>query len=121
MILVVEDNPAISAIFAEAVRGAGYQVEVVATAGEGLRRLAQGDVELALIDLSLPDFNGAELAERVRAAGIATPMIVVSGAMPLVDEARHDSAGFVERFAKPLRISALIEAIERRRRRAASP
>jgi DNA-binding response OmpR family regulator len=63
-ILVIEDNPEIAAFFAEALGAAGYEVEL-ATSGAALPRLVNG-CELALMDLSLPDLNGVEVAAQAR-------------------------------------------------------
>lgn len=111
MILVVEDNPAIAAVFVAALEDAGYAVESTSTGAAGLAALLRGDVELALVDLSLPDINGAELAVQARAAGSKTPIIAVSGVMPLIAEDRIAEAGFAGTFAKPVRLSVLLAAV----------
>lgn len=110
-VLVVEDNPEIAALFAEALGDAGYAVEIAATGAAALARLKNG-CELALMDLSLPDLNGVEVAVEARAAGCQVPIIAVSGAMPLIDEGRLDKAGFVAAIGKPVRLSALVDLVK---------
>lgn len=114
-ILVIEDNPHIAALFAEALDMAGYEFEIVTSGASALARLMVG-CELALMDLSLPDLNGAEVAVEARAAGCTVPIIAISGAMPLIDEARLAKAGFAAALAKPVRLSTLIDLVRQHAR-----
>lgn len=111
-ILVVEDNPHISELFAEALGNAGYAVEISDNGADAVMRLAQGDYQLVLMDLSLPDMNGAEVACCARQAGDQTPMIAVTGALPLIEEDRLIDAKFTAVIGKPVRVSALLDMIK---------
>jgi CheY-like chemotaxis protein len=65
VILLVEDELQIRAISAEALREAGHTVLEAANGGEALTRAAahEGDIDLLLSDVTLPQFTGVELAE----------------------------------------------------------
>lgn len=110
MILIAEDNPDLGQFYMAALQDGGWQVELVTSGSAALDRLLSlPALDLVLMDLSLPDMHGVEVAERARAAGCTTPIILVSGAMPLIDKARIADAGFAACLAKPVRLSELFE------------
>jgi CheY-like chemotaxis protein len=111
MILIVEDGPEMATVFAKALARAGYEVTVVSTGMAALNELLTCNYRLALIDLALPDINGAELAALARGRGCDTPMIAISGAMGLIDPELIEPAGFVAALGKPMRITALIDLV----------
>ena len=81
-VLLIEDNPLdarlIQIMVAEA--GAGmFVVDRVDRVTTGLQRLAEGNVELVLLDLSLPDSHGISTFEKVHTAFPKVPIIVMSG------------------------------------------
>lgn len=116
MILIVEDNPSVAEVFAEALAKAGYESEIANTGREALILLASKPYQLVLMDLSLPDMNGAEVTRRAEEAGSEVPVIAVTGALPLMDMGKLDAAGFVATIEKPCRISAMLELIQKLRR-----
>lgn len=120
MILIVEDNPEVANIFAQIAADGGFGVAVAPNGTSALIALGRGGVELAVVDLSLPDFNGVDLITRAGAAGIDVPMILVSGALALIDPEKLKAAGFVATFDKPIRPSALLAAIKAHIREARS-
>lgn len=113
MILIVDDNPAIAQLFEETLADAGYQTEVARTGAEAVEMMAERHYRLALMDLSLPDMNGAEVTSLARAQGNGLPVIAVTGALKLIDPAKLADARFSALIEKPLRLSALLELIEK--------
>jgi signal transduction histidine kinase len=85
-VLLIEDNPGDARLIREMLRDTGTSVEltVVERLSSGLERLAEGNVDLVLLDLSLPDSGGLETFEAVHAAAPLAPVVVLSG---LDDEA----------------------------------
>lgn len=75
-ILVVDDNPAVRESTAEILRVAGYAVETATNADQAVAALEEGDIDLALLDLGLPDSAGLHVLDRVR---VVPPVIAVSG------------------------------------------
>ncbi|MFO8074556.1 MAG: PAS domain S-box protein [Actinomycetota bacterium] len=65
-VLVVEDDEAIGAFVGRALRGAGHDVEVLASAEEALGRLEAAPPDLLVTDVSLPGLRGPELVARAR-------------------------------------------------------
>ena len=69
-VLIVEDEPAMSRLLAQAFSESGWRVTVAANGVEGLR-LAPGH-DLLLVDVMMPLMNGFEMVRRLRAGGRRT-------------------------------------------------
>jgi DNA-binding response OmpR family regulator len=113
-VLLVEDDPALSAFLADNLAADGFVTLVAETAGEGLRMLEHRRPDLALVDLGLPDASGLDLIARVRAAdGIAsrmdpaTPVVVLSGRAGEIDRIRGFERGADDYVVKPFSYSEL--------------
>jgi len=81
-ILLIEDNPTDAALVRAFLRMElrdGCRLEHRVTLALGLDRLRQGGIDIALIDLDLPDSNGAETFRAVRAEVPDIPVVVLSG------------------------------------------
>ncbi|MGN6254909.1 MAG: response regulator transcription factor [Solirubrobacterales bacterium] len=65
-ILVVEDEESISAPFAEALRRAGFQPVVTGTAAGALEMAEEGEPDLVVLDLALPDGDGRDVCRELR-------------------------------------------------------
>jgi DNA-binding NarL/FixJ family response regulator len=101
-VLLVEDNPADAEILTEVLAASGngrFCVEWVERAGKGADRLKnEPRVDVAIVDLKLPDADGLEALERLLAAAPGTPVFVMTGFEDdeLAREAkRRGAAGFL--------------------------
>jgi CheY-like chemotaxis protein len=93
-ILVIDDEPLVR-VSIEAVLGAkGHQVSLAANGREGLDKLKDGEFDLIITDLIMPEMEGIEtiLAIRKQCAGLR--VIAISGG------GRHTSADFLDMAAK---------------------
>jgi len=80
-ILLVEDEPAVRQLFAQALARAGYQVYEARNGQEAMKLFEQhGDsIDLLLTDLRMPYIGGTELAQLLRARRRSLKLICVSG------------------------------------------
>jgi CheY-like chemotaxis protein len=80
-ILLVEDEPAVRQLFAQALTRAGYKVHEARNGQEALKVFDQhGDaIDLLLTDLRMPYMGGIELAQTLRARRKTLKLICVSG------------------------------------------
>jgi two-component system, cell cycle sensor histidine kinase and response regulator CckA len=67
VVLVVEDDPLVADMLRTMLTRAGYTVEVAADGAAGLARIEAGGLDLVLLDVLLPEMNGLEVCQRVRA------------------------------------------------------
>lgn len=119
-ILVVEDDHA-QGLFAESIlRNAGMEAEVVADGLRVMEAMQRFQPDLVLMDLYMPDCDGAELTALIRERDefLHTPIVFLSGES---DEDKHYealSAGGDDFLSKPIRPKHLISAVTNRVRRA---
>jgi two-component system KDP operon response regulator KdpE len=76
-VLLVEDDPSLSAALAATLKAAGYRPVTARTAAEGMRWFAHYTPDVVLLDLGLPDRDGLTVIRDIRARS-ATPIVVLS-------------------------------------------
>jgi len=77
-ILVVDDEPAILRFLRASLSSQGYIVSTAADARRAIDSIRAGAVDLAILDLGLPDKDGLDVIETIRESGSALPIIVLS-------------------------------------------
>src|SRR5262245_24226749 len=65
-VLLVEDDPAVSQVVANALQARGYAVEVAATGRHALERVSITEPTIVVLDLGLPDMDGIDICRRLR-------------------------------------------------------
>jgi len=105
-VLVVDDEKNIRRALQLVLEGEGYQVLQAETAAQALAILANPNtpVDLAILDVKLPDMSGLEVLERVRKdeATRDTPIVVISGHATVSDAVVATKLGASDFFEKPL-------------------
>lgn len=89
---------------------AGYDVHLAQSTPEALAQIDKRSVTAAVLDWQVGGANAEGVADRLRSARV--PYVFASGASPVEVPHRHRWARF---FAKPFRITALINAVEESR------
>ena len=118
-VLLVEDEPLISEIAAEALEEQGFAVEAVENAGDALRRLMSGSrFDILFTDLNLPgDMDGGALARRARELHPDLPVIYTSGRRSHMGElAPVEGSMFVPKPYDPFSIGRLLDYLVAARR-----
>ncbi len=114
-ILLVDDNADALATLAEALRVAGYTVEVAADGHSALECARDFAPRLALLDIGLPGMDGYELATRLRSDGDpALKLVALTGYGQSSDKQRALDSGFDRHLTKPVdfpRLQGVIEAL----------
>ena len=80
-VLVVDDDVTILRMYDEILSREGYQVVTAASCADAIRTMdaIKGDVDVMLVDLGLPDGDGAELARTLASKHGTKPTMYVSG------------------------------------------
>lgn len=115
-ICLVDGDDVVREALAAMLEASGYAVTRFASGGAFLADFASAGRKARtclVLDLDLPDMSGIELAQRLRAAGSTTPLVMTT-AHPLArDEERVRAAGAAAFLDKPLSRRCLVCAIER--------
>ncbi len=115
-ILIVEDDPDISAPLAQFLGGKGYRTRVAGSAEQALALLAQESAELVLLDVMLPGMDGLELCRRLRASG-GPRIIMLTALMETTDKVIGLELGADDYVAKPFDLRELLARIRSALRR----
>lgn len=111
-IFVIEDHADTARGLALYLRGNGHEVHVAMDVRSARQLATEIDYDILLSDIGLPDGNGWDLLEELRARRPITA-IAMSGYNSDSDLARSKAAGFIEHLAKPLTPEDLDGALER--------
>ena len=110
-LLIVEDDPDISALMREGLDEAGYYT-LVCRDGERALRLAQsGSYSLILLDVMLPTMSGTEVCRRLRTAGNVTPILMVTAKDGVPDRVSGLELGADDYLVKPFDFSELLARV----------
>jgi two-component system, OmpR family, torCAD operon response regulator TorR len=99
-LLVVEDDPAILALFVAYLEKDGYQVAGAATAASAEAMVKKQEFDLILLDLGLPDEDGLVVARRIRASS-TTPLVFVTQRASDADKVAGLELGADDYITKP--------------------
>jgi signal transduction histidine kinase/CheY-like chemotaxis protein len=118
-ILVVDDDPFICTVVRKTLSRDNYRVETATRAAAALKRLGAEPFDLLLTDINMPEINGLELAEQVRAEDPLLGIVVMTGYGSFDNMSRAIRAGIADFITKPFDIEDLrltiARALERQR------
>jgi FixJ family two-component response regulator len=111
---IVDDDASFRTATARLLRACGYAVESYESAERFLTRLPENPgVSCILLDVKMPGAGGPELQDRLHAAGLALPIIFLTGHADIPTTVHVIKAGADDLLTKPVEKDTLIEAIER--------
>ena len=110
VVLVVEDEPAVRRVARKILESGGFEVVESGCCADAIDAFEAAEtIDVALIDLGLPDGSGADLAERLRALGLG-PVLLSSG-YDAAQSLTRQGAGGARFLAKPYRRDDLLAAV----------
>ncbi len=107
-LLLVEDDPSIAATLEQGLRSHGFDVVAVPTGGAALTATGY---DLVLLDLGLPDLDGAEVCRRLRASGSSLPIIMLTARAEEFDRVLGLELGADDYVTKPFSLRELVARI----------
>ncbi len=113
-ILVVEDEEVVRRTMVRVLERQGWGVANCAGGEEALERLAADDIDLVIVDVTLPGLDGVAVADAARAAGFAGRLIIVSGRDLDDGQARRVAAARGDFLRKPFAPQQLLDAVHGR-------
>jgi two-component system OmpR family response regulator len=118
-VLVVDDEPNISALLSATLRLVAYDVRVAESGHAALVAVTDFEPDLVVLDVMLPDLDGFEVARRLRASGHSVPVLFLTARDALEDRISGLTAGADDYVTKPFSLEEVvlrIRAILRRSR-----
>lgn len=117
-VAIIEDDPVIARAVGTAIREAGHECTWVADGDTAIRDQTLAVNDLVVLDLLLPGAAGLEVLTSARAAGIRTPVIVLTALGTVPDKLRGFAEGADDYLVKPFAMEELLarmQALLRRR------
>ena len=112
-VLVVDDEPALAAMYSEILLHAGFRTESCTDGARALRVLRETPRDFAALmtDQKMPGMSGLELVRSARAACPDLPVILISGRLVEADEALAAQLGVDRVLRKPLSSQEIVDAV----------
>jgi two-component system cell cycle response regulator DivK len=114
-ILYVEDNPDNRSLIRRVLESEGYSVVEAINAKQALEKLDDGNIDLVLMDINMPDMDGYTLTAKIKAIQrfSKTPIVAVTANVMRGDREKSLEAGCDGYIQKPIDIDTLSQTIER--------
>jgi len=116
-ILVIDDEPTVRAFLCRSLVRRGFSVLEAGGGSEGLSLLAETRPDLIVLDLGMPDLDGAEVLRRLRADGLAIPVVIASGHVDSATEHRLVPGSYQAFLRKPFSPAELFAAVDQQLQR----
>ncbi len=111
-ILIVEDDEKIASFVAKGLREAGFAIDHVTTAEEGLALATTVPYDVAIVDIMLPGMDGLSMIRQMRAEGINTPVIILSAKRSVEDRVKGLQTGGDDYLIKPFSFTELLARLQ---------
>src|SRR6266516_8070767 len=112
-ILVADDDTAIRTVLNQALSRAGYEVRLTGNAATLWRWVSQGEGDLVLTDVVMPDENAFDLLPRIKKLRPDLPVLVMSAQNTFMTAIRASERGAYEYLPKPFDLKELITIVGR--------
>ncbi|QEC46382.1 response regulator transcription factor [Baekduia soli] len=120
-ILIVEDDTELRALIVRALRGAELAIDEASTGAQALRRVDEHRYDALVLDIGLPDTDGRDLCQALRAGGVEAPVLFLTARGAVVDRIAGFSAGGDDYLVKPFDIAELAARVAALLRRGSYP
>jgi two-component system OmpR family response regulator len=118
-ILILEDDLDMRSLLVRGLREEGYQAESVGSGTQLIERVARtAPPDLFIIDIGLPDADGRDVCQALRAQGIVAPVLFLTARDALPDRLSGFSAGGDDYLTKPFAFAELVARLAALLRRA---
>src|SRR3954452_2882088 len=120
-ILVVDDDAPIRRMLDRTLSAEGYAVETAADGGEALAAVERSTPDLVVLDVGLPGVDGLAVSRRLRARGLAVPVLLLTARDSVPDRVAGLDAGADDYLVKPFATEELLARVRALLRRGKAP
>ena len=117
-LLIVEDDSSLRGVLVRSLRAEGFDASAVATGADLIERALRAPPDALVIDIGLPDADGRDLCQALRARGLQTPVLFLTARDGVVDRVAGFDAGGDDYLPKPFAFAELVRRLEALLRRA---
>jgi len=117
-LLIIDDDARLAAMLRDYLGASGYSVEVAGDIATGVAALHARSAQLLILDLMLPDGDGLEACRRLRAEGVAMPVLMLTAKGDPIDRVIGLEIGADDYLGKPFEPRELLARVKALLRRA---
>jgi two-component system OmpR family response regulator len=118
---ICEDDDELRGVIRQALEREGFAVTVTATGSDAVTAFAKRPPDVLILDIGLPDADGRDVCQALRARGILAPVLFLTARDALTDRLSGFHAGGDDYLTKPFALSELLVRVQALRRRAVAP
>jgi two-component system OmpR family response regulator len=121
---ICEDDRQLQSVLARALEAEDFEVRVTATGGDAVRVFSEHAPDLLVLDIGLPDADGRDVCQALRAHGVDAPVLFLTARGNLTDKLSAFNAGGDDFLTKPFALAELIvrvRALLKRRETSSAP
>jgi CheY-like chemotaxis protein len=116
-VLVIDDEPLVRAQLRRSLELRGYEVDEARDGLSGIEAQRIRPADVLVIDMTMPDVDGAEVVRRIRATGSTASIVLSSGYQGQAAAERLEPGAFQVFLPKPYGMGELVQAVEQARAR----
>lgn len=120
-ILIIEDDTNIARLIEEQLQFEGHDTAHVTSGAGALAALDEAAYDLLVLDIGLPDVNGFEICEQVRAQGVLAPIFILTARHQTIDKVRALDIGADDYLTKPFELQEFVARVRALLRRTVRP
>jgi two-component system response regulator MprA len=118
---VCEDDPELRSVLARSLEYEGMQIELARTGHEAVELYATDPPDVLVLDIGLPDADGRDVCQALRARGVTSPVLFLTAREALTDRLAGFHAGGDDYLTKPFALAELLVRIRALARRSDPP
>jgi two-component system response regulator MprA len=107
-VILLEDDAELRSLVARGLREEGFEVTTASTAAELLSRIGDAVPDALVVDIGLPDADGRDVVQALRAQGVGAPVIFLTARDALPDRLAGFAAGGDDYLSKPFAFAELV-------------
>jgi two-component system OmpR family response regulator len=111
-VLVVEDDLELRGLLVRGLREEGFETSAVGTGHELLEQVGRHPPDLLVVDIGLPDADGRDVCQALRAQGVQTPVLFLTARDALTDRVTGFHAGGDDYVTKPFAFAELVVRVK---------
>ena len=111
-LLVIEDDHDLRGLLLRLLEEEGFEVTTASTGAEALSKIDAHPIDGLVIDIGLPDADGRDICQAIRARGIQAPVLFLTARDALTDRLSGFSAGGDDYLTKPFAIEELVARLQ---------